>query len=65
MCGSRGSSSIVIEYLIKVMEFVNVEATDNTGATALHHAAISGHPDVIKALSRIPGIKFNVTDKVS
>ncbi|CAD6241270.1 GSCOCG00002603001-RA-CDS [Cotesia congregata] len=63
MCGSRGSSSIVIEYLIKVMEFVNVEATDNTGATALHHAAISGHPDVIKALSRIPGIKFNVTDK--
>lgn len=64
MCAARGSR-LVIEYLTTIVKSLNGEAIDSDGATALHHAAISGHPDVITALSIIPEIKLDATDKVS
>ncbi|KAK0180405.1 hypothetical protein PV327_006049 [Microctonus hyperodae] len=62
MCAARGSR-LVIEYLTMIVKSLNGEAIDSDGATALHHAAISGHPDVITALSIIPEIKLDATDK--
>ncbi|XP_029160561.1 ankyrin repeat and death domain-containing protein 1A-like isoform X4 [Nylanderia fulva] len=63
MCGARGSNVSVVDYLAEAVESLNGEATDCTGATALHHAAISGHPGVITALSNIPRIVLDATDK--
>lgn len=65
MCGARGSNEGVVEYLAETVESLNGEAIDCTGATALHHAAIAGHPTVITALSNIPQIVLDATDKVS
>lgn len=65
MCGARGSNVSVVEYLAEAVESLNGEAVDSTGATALHHAAISGHPAVITALANIPRIVLDATDKVS
>jgi len=64
MCGARGSNVSVVEYLAEAVESLNGEAVDSTGATALHHAAISGHPAVITALANIPRIVLDATDKV-
>ncbi|XP_029663535.1 ankyrin repeat and death domain-containing protein 1A-like [Formica exsecta] len=63
MCGARGSNVSVVEYLAEAVESLNGEATDSTGATALHHAAISGHPAVITAVANIPQIILDATDK--
>ncbi|XP_011264439.1 ankyrin repeat and death domain-containing protein 1A isoform X1 [Camponotus floridanus] len=63
MCGARGSNVNVVEYLAEAVESLNGEAVDSTGATALHHAAISGHPAVITALANIPRIVLDATDK--
>ncbi|KYN16469.1 Ankyrin repeat and death domain-containing protein 1A [Trachymyrmex cornetzi] len=63
MCGARGSNVAVVEYLADAVESLNGEATDSTGATALHHAAITGHPAVITALANIPRIVLDTTDK--
>ncbi|XP_025157153.1 ankyrin repeat and death domain-containing protein 1A isoform X4 [Harpegnathos saltator] len=63
MCGARGSNVGVVEYLAEAVESLNGEATDCTGATALHHAAVTGHPAVITALSNIPRIVLDATDK--
>ncbi|XP_011693596.1 PREDICTED: ankyrin repeat and death domain-containing protein 1A-like isoform X2 [Wasmannia auropunctata] len=63
MCGARGSNVAVVEYLAEAVESLNGEATDCTGATALHHAAITGHPAVITALANIPRIVLDATDK--
>ncbi|KAH0949131.1 hypothetical protein HN011_011253 [Eciton burchellii] len=63
MCGARGSNVSVVEYLTEAVESLNGEATDCTGATALHHAAIAGHPAVITALANIPQIVLDATDK--
>ncbi|XP_015126168.1 ankyrin repeat and death domain-containing protein 1A [Diachasma alloeum] len=63
MCASRGNNADVIEYLTGAVETLNIDAIDCTGATALHHAAVSGNPGVIEALSKIPEIKLDVTDK--
>lgn len=65
MCGARGNNVGVVEYLAEAVELLNGEATDCTGATALHHAAVAGHPAVITALSNIPRIVLDATDKVS
>jgi len=65
MCGARGSNVSVVEYLAEAVESLNGEATDCTGATALHHAAIAGHPAVITALANIPRIVLDATDKVN
>jgi len=65
MCGARGSNVGVVEYLAEAVESLNGEATDCTGATALHHAAIAGHPAVITAVANIPRIVLDATDKVS
>lgn len=65
MCGARGSNVDVVEYLVEAVESLNGEAIDCTGATALHHAAVTGHPAVITALSNIPRIVLDATDKVS
>lgn len=50
---------------MEAVESLNGEATDCTGATALHHAAVAGHPAVITALANIPRIVLDATDKVS
>ncbi|XP_053982715.1 ankyrin repeat and death domain-containing protein 1A-like isoform X2 [Hylaeus volcanicus] len=63
MCAARGSNVGVVEYLAEAVESLNGDATDCTGATALHHAASAGHPTVITALSSIPWLELNVTDK--
>ncbi|XP_054009372.1 ankyrin repeat and death domain-containing protein 1A-like isoform X1 [Hylaeus anthracinus] len=63
MCAARGSNVGVVEYLAEAVESLNGDATDCTGATALHHAASAGHPTVITALSSIPRLELNVTDK--
>ena len=65
MCGARGGSAGVVNYLAEALESLNGEATDCTGATAIHHAALAGHPSVITALSSIPGIELEAKDKVS
>lgn len=65
MCGARGSNVAVVEYLAEAVESLNGEATDCTGATALHHAAVTGHPAVITALANIPRIVLDATDKAS
>ena len=65
MCGARGSSVAVVEYLAEAVETLRIDATDCTGATALHHAAVAGHRDVITALSNIPEIELDAKDKVS
>ncbi|XP_066583004.1 ankyrin repeat and death domain-containing protein 1A-like [Prorops nasuta] len=66
MCAARGSNvnhMNVVEYLAETVESLNGEATDCTGATALHHAAITGHPAIITALSNILRIDLNARDK--
>ncbi|XP_068993389.1 ankyrin repeat and death domain-containing protein 1A isoform X1 [Neodiprion pinetum] len=63
MCGARGNSVGVVEYLAEAVESLNGEATDCTGATALHHAALAGNPAVITALANVPGVKLSATDK--
>lgn len=65
MCAARGSSAAVIKYLIDVVENLDVHAVDNSGATAFHHAAVTGNPDGIMALSNVPDIKLDATDQVS
>lgn len=65
MCGARGGNVGVVEYLTEVVESLNGGATDCIGATALHHAAIAGHPGVIAAIANIPQIVIDATDKVS
>ncbi|XP_076179940.1 uncharacterized protein LOC143153061 isoform X6 [Ptiloglossa arizonensis] len=63
MCAARGSNVGVVEYLAEAVESLNGDATDCTGATALHHAASAGHPTVITALSSIPKLELNAMDK--
>ncbi|XP_051167734.1 ankyrin repeat and death domain-containing protein 1A-like isoform X1 [Leptopilina boulardi] len=63
MCGARGGSAGVVNYLAEALESLNGDATDCTGATAIHHAANAGHPSTITALSNIPGIKLEAKDK--
>lgn len=63
MCAARGNNVGVVEYLAEAVESLNGDATDCTGATALHHAASAGHPSVITALCNIPKIELNATDK--
>lgn len=65
MCSARGNNVGVVEYLAETVESLDGDATDCTGATAFHHAATAGHPSVITALSNIPKIEINSTDKVS
>ena len=64
MCGARGGSVEVVNYLMEALESLNEEATDCTGATALHHAALAGHSSIITALSNIPRIELEAKDKV-
>ncbi|XP_076388741.1 uncharacterized protein LOC100882118 isoform X2 [Megachile rotundata] len=63
MCAARGNNIRVVEYLAEAVESLNGDATDCTGATALHHAASAGHPAMITALSNISRIELNATDK--
>ncbi|XP_029036124.1 uncharacterized protein LOC117603560 isoform X4 [Osmia lignaria lignaria] len=63
MCAARGNNIRVVEYLSEAVESLNGDATDCTGATALHHAASAGHPAMITALSNISRIELNATDK--
>ncbi|KAF7991747.1 hypothetical protein HCN44_010548 [Aphidius gifuensis] len=63
MCAARGNSAAVIEYLVNAVENLDVNAIDNTGASAFHHAAASGCPDGIIALSKIPNIKLDAIDQ--
>ncbi|KAG7206695.1 hypothetical protein KM043_000370 [Ampulex compressa] len=63
MCGARGGNVGVVEYLAEAVESLCGDATDCTGATALHHAAIAGHPTVITALAGIPRVELDATDK--
>ncbi|KAG6801665.1 ankyrin repeat and death domain-containing protein 1A isoform X1 [Apis mellifera caucasica] len=63
MCAARGNNVRVVEYLAEAVESLNGDATDCTGATALHHAASAGHPSMITALSNVPRIELNATDK--
>ncbi|XP_043284516.1 ankyrin repeat and death domain-containing protein 1A-like isoform X2 [Venturia canescens] len=63
MCASRGNSVGVVEYLTEAVESLSVDATDCTGATALHHAAVAGHRDVILSLSKIPEMELDAKDK--
>lgn len=64
MCGARGNNVNVVQYLAEAVESLNGDAMDYTGATALHHAAVAGHPGVISAICNIPRIELNATDKV-
>lgn len=64
MCGARGGSAGVVNYLAEALESLNGEAIDSTGGTAIHHAATAGHPSTITALSNIPGIKLETKDEV-
>ncbi|CAD1477800.1 unnamed protein product, partial [Heterotrigona itama] len=63
MCAAQGNNVHVIEYLAEAVESLNGDATDCTGATALHHAASAGHPTMITALANVPRIELNATDK--
>ncbi|OAD61080.1 Ankyrin repeat and death domain-containing protein 1A [Eufriesea mexicana] len=63
MCAAQGNNVRVVEYLAEAVELLNGDATDITGATALHHAASAGHPTMITALSNVPRIEINATDK--
>ncbi|XP_076240663.1 uncharacterized protein LOC143183117 isoform X4 [Calliopsis andreniformis] len=64
MCAARGNNVGVVEYLAEAVESLNGDATDCTGASALHHAASAGHPSVITALCNIPKIQLNAIDKM-
>ncbi|XP_047371364.1 ankyrin repeat and death domain-containing protein 1A-like isoform X4 [Vespa velutina] len=64
MCGARGNNANVVQYLAEAVESLNGDAMDYTGATALHHAAVAGHPGVISAICNIPRIELNATDKI-
>ncbi|XP_043685854.1 ankyrin repeat and death domain-containing protein 1A-like isoform X4 [Vespula pensylvanica] len=64
MCGARGNNVNVVQYLAEAVESLNGDAMDYTGATALHHAAVAGHPGVISAICNIPRIELNATDKI-
>lgn len=49
----------MVDAFLKLEQFVEVQSKDNEGWTALHHAASSGHMDVIEVLlqsSRFTGI---------
>lgn len=64
MCAARGNNVRVVDYLAEAVESLNGDATDCTGATALHHAACAGHPSMITALTNVPKIELNAVDKV-
>ncbi|KAK2583352.1 hypothetical protein KPH14_009350 [Odynerus spinipes] len=63
MCGARGNNVSVVQYLAEAVESLNGDAMDYTGATALHHAAVAGHPGVITAICNISRTELNATDK--
>ncbi|XP_015176425.1 PREDICTED: ankyrin repeat and death domain-containing protein 1A-like isoform X2 [Polistes dominula] len=63
MCGARGNNVNVVKYLAEAVESLNGDATDYTGATALHHAAVAGHSGVISAICNIPKTELNATDQ--
>ncbi|KAF3422214.1 hypothetical protein E2986_02757 [Frieseomelitta varia] len=63
MCAAQGNNVHVVEYLAEAVESLNGDATDCTGATALHHAASAGHPTMITALANVPRIELNARDK--
>ncbi|KAK9308975.1 hypothetical protein QLX08_001178 [Tetragonisca angustula] len=63
MCAAQGNNVHVVEYLAEAVESLNGDATDCTGATALHHAASAGHPTMITALANVPKIELNARDK--
>ncbi|XP_043597879.1 ankyrin repeat and death domain-containing protein 1A-like isoform X1 [Bombus pyrosoma] len=63
MCAARGNNVRVVDYLAEAVESLNGDATDCTGATALHHAACAGHPSMITALTNVPRIELNAVDK--
>ncbi|XP_048466088.1 ankyrin repeat and sterile alpha motif domain-containing protein 1B isoform X6 [Rhincodon typus] len=45
-----GSSSIPLSSLLSIWRGPNVNCTDTSGYTALHHAALNGHKDVVLKL---------------
>lgn len=60
----------IVRYLIKFVktgsensvDFVDVNAVDDSGRTALHHAADEGYVQIVNLLVDVPGISLDIED---
>lgn len=50
MCAARNNRAEVVDFLIDTLEDTRVDAVDIDGQTALFHAAIGGHVQIVKRL---------------
>ena len=63
MCAAKNNRLDVIDFLLENLEDVNVDAVDHEGQTALFHAAMEGHPSVVRRLVEI-GAMLDKRNKV-
>lgn len=52
----------IVRYLIQFGKSVDVNAVDDSGRTALHHASDEGFVDIVKLLVDVPGIQLDIED---
>lgn len=53
MCAARNNRLSVIQFLMDTLEHIDVDIIDCEGQTALHHAAIAGHREIVARLVQI------------
>lgn len=50
MCASRNNRTQVVDYLLDTLEDVKLDAVDVDGQTALFHASLFGHGQIVRRL---------------
>lgn len=63
MCGARNSRLSVVNLILESLEEPDLEAADSEQQTALYHAALAGHADVVETLLQA-GADANTKNKV-
>lgn len=64
ICAARNNRVDVVDYLLDTLEDVRVDAVDIEGQSALFHAALGGHLNIVKRLIDI-GASPDRRNKVS
>lgn len=50
ICAAKNDRVDVVDFLLDTLEDVRLDAVDMDGQTALYHAAMGGHYDVVRRL---------------
>jgi ankyrin repeat protein len=64
MCASRNNRSDVVDFLLDTLEDIKVDAVDLEQQTALYHAALGGHVEIVRRLVEA-GAKTESRNKVT